>query len=347
VTRPSERTPWHDGGTLLAWLESLPSARRLDKLPMRFPVQLTLRPNMDFRGFAGQITSGSLKVGDDIVVMPSGRRSKIAAIDTFDGTLQQESAPFSVAVRLADEVDVSRGDMIVHPDRLPSLLERIEANLVWFVEKPLELSQRYLLKHCGRYVSAQVDEVVYRRELETLTDVAAESLGLNEIGLVRVTCKRPLICDPYGENRQTGAFILVDPLSNDTVAAGMIVGPVRDGGPVQARSIIANEERTQRLGHKGLVALLPAGRDAAMSAFALERSLFDSGCHVVAVERDADVAIAFADAGLIALLHVQTPTAWHAIRGQIRGSGVTAIELSVGEQARFREQILNQASGAK
>ena len=348
VTRPSERTPWHDGGTLLAWLESLPSARRLDKLPARLPVQLTLRPNMDYRAFAGQIASGSFKVGDEVAVMPSGRRSKVTSLDTFDGQLRQESAPFSVALRLADEIDVTRGDVIVRTDQQqPALLERLEANLVWFSEKPMALSQRYLLKHCERYISAHVDEIVYRKELETLTEVPAETLALNEIGQVRITCRRPLICDPYRENRSTGAFILIDPLTNDTVAAGMIIGPVRDDGDTKPRSTISPAERATRLGQRGMVALLPPGGEAAQVAYGLERALFERGRQVVAVERDADVAIAFAEAGLIALLHAPTRVAWHAVRGQVQGAGVTFRELHGNDTAVLLEKILEHATGGR
>jgi bifunctional enzyme CysN/CysC/sulfate adenylyltransferase subunit 1 len=327
ITTPSARTPWHDGETLLGWLESLPHQRRLDGASFRFPVQYVLRPNLDYRGFAGQIASGTVRVGDEVVVYPSKRRTRIASIDTFDGNPREASAPSSVTLRLADEVDVSRGDLIAHAERPPMALQHFEAMLVWFGEKPLDVSRRYLVKHTSKYVPAHVEQVVWRKELEVLSEVSAESLSLNEIGKVRLVSKRPLLCDPYQDNRKTGAFIVVDPLSNDTVAAGMILGPAGEEGDQEAKSLISAQERRERLGQSGSVLLLAGIPEAEEAARRLERSLFDLGRHVALVRADAEAALALAEAGLLAILYSPVPQARLGLRDQLRGAGTPWLEL--------------------
>ncbi len=328
VTRPSARTPWHDGGTLLAWLESLPHQRRLDEAPLRFPVQYVLRPHQDYRGFAGQIASGTVRVGDEVVVLPSQRRTRVAAIDTFDGTREEERAPSSITLRLADEIDISRGDVVAHVEHVPAALHRLEAMLVWFGEQPLDRSRRYLVKHTTRTVPTHIEQVVWRKDLESLSEVPAESLGLNDIGKVRLVCKRPLLCDPYQLNRHTGAFIVIDALTNDTVAAGMILGP--SGTEAEQRaggSLITVQERRERLGQTGGVILLPEAPDAEAKAFHLERRLFDLGRHVSVVRGDLEVALTLAEAGLVAIVHAATPQARRAFRSQGRDSELGWIEL--------------------
>ncbi len=327
ITLPSARTPWHDGETLLGWLESLPHQRRLEGASLRFPVQYVLRPNLDYRGFAGQLASGTVRVGDEVVVLPSKRRTSIAAIDTFDGGLQEASAPSSVTLRLADEVDVSRGDLIAHVEQPPMVLQRLEAMLVWFGEQPLDVSRRYLVKHTSKYVPAHVEQIHWRKELEDLSEVPARTLSLNEIGKVRLICKRPLLCDPYQDNRRTGAFIVVDPLSNDTVAAGMILGPVGDEGAQETKSLISAEERRERLGQSGAVILLAGSPEVEQGALRLERSLFEQGRHVALVRGDADAALALAEAGLLAILYSPVPQARLGLRDQLRGASTPWLEL--------------------
>jgi len=332
VTRPSTRTPWHEGGTLLGWLESLPHQRRQDEAPFRFPVQYVLRPHLDYRGFAGQIASGTVRVGDEVLVLPSQRRTRVAAIDTFEGERQAESAPFSVTLRLADEVDISRGDVISHVAQPPQALNRLEAMLVWFGEQPLDGSRRYLVKHSTRTVPATLEQILWRKDLESLTEVPAETLALNDIGKVRLVCKRPLLCDPYRDNRNTGAFIVIDALTHDTVAAGMILGPAGDGDKAAAGSLITAQERRERLGQKGEVILLPESPEAEERAFQLERRLFDQGRHVSVVRGDTEVALALAEAGLIVLVHSVAPQARRALRDQLRDAGLGGIELEASAE---------------
>ncbi|MFP2933091.1 sulfate adenylyltransferase subunit 1 [Pyxidicoccus sp. 3LG] len=259
ITRPSARTPWHEGGTLLGWLESLPHQRRLDGAPFRFPVQYVLRPHQDYRGLAGQVASGTVRVGDEVQVLPSGRRTRVAGIDTFEGPLQEATATASVTLRLEDEVDASRGDLLAHVGQTPLALHQLDAMLVWFGEQPLDCSRRYLVKQATRTAPAHVERVLWRKELEDLSEQPAESLALNDIGRVRLVCRRPLLCDPYTENRRTGAFIIIDALTHDTVGAGMVLGPAENAsrGSVET-SLVSTGERRARLGQPGALVLLPS-----------------------------------------------------------------------------------------
>jgi phospho-2-dehydro-3-deoxyheptonate aldolase len=225
VAQPSPRTPWHRGGTVLEFLESLELAHAGLLDPFRFPVQAVLRHGLSDRGLAGQIASGAVAVGEEVVVLPSGVRSRIRAIDTFEGPLSSAFAPMSVALRLADEVDVGRGDLLAHPWAPPSVAAELEANAVWLAARPLDPSRAYLLKHTTRTVPARVEAVRFRIDLETLAEAQAAELGPNDIGRIAVRCARPIACDPYAANRVTGAFILIDALTNETAAAGTIAGP--------------------------------------------------------------------------------------------------------------------------
>jgi bifunctional enzyme CysN/CysC len=343
ITRPSARTPWHEGGTLLGWLESLPHARRQEEAPFRFPVQYVLRPHQDYRGFAGQIASGTVRVGDEVLVLPSQRKTRVEAIDTFDGSHPEGSAPASVTLRLADEVDVSRGDVIAHLPQPPSALHRLEAMLVWFGEQPLDPSRRYLVKHTTRTVPATIEQILWRKDLEQLSEVPAETLGLNDIGKVRLVCKRPLLCDPYRDNRRTGAFIVIDGLTHDTVAAGMILGPAGpDADRATADSLVTRQERHRRLGQTGQVVFLPDTPDAEERALKLERRLFDLGRHMSIIRGDSEVALALAEAGLIVLVHTATPQARRALREQLHDTRLGGIDLepSADLDSQVR-QILN------
>ncbi|MDP2274989.1 MAG: assimilatory sulfite reductase (NADPH) flavoprotein subunit [Archangium sp.] len=322
LTQFSQKTPWHQGGTLLGWLESLPHEEQIVDAPLRFPVQTVLRPHLDYRAFAGQVASGEVKVGDELVALPSGARSIVTGIDTFDGELTSASAPASVAIRLKHDIDLSRGDVLVHPARLPLSLQHFEANLVWFGEKSLEVGRRYLIKHTTRTVSAQVDRVISRKELEDLSDAPAETLALNDIGRVRITSRRPLLGDRYVDDRRTGAFIVIDPLTNDTVATGMILGPSADQSAVVGSSTISSEQRKSRLGHPGAIVLAPSEADAV----ALERQLFEAGV-VASLARDGAVAVALAEAGLCAIAWAGTPQARRTIGDHARDAGVTFRQL--------------------
>jgi bifunctional enzyme CysN/CysC len=194
----------------------------------RFPVQWVVRPmsdeHHDYRGYAGEVASGVLRAGDEVVVLPSGRTTRIAAIDTFDGELDEAYPPLSVTVRLEDDIDVSRGDMICRPENRPTEAREIDAMVCWMSERPLSPSARYRIKHTTRAALAKVDEVRYRIDVNTLhRDQEANGLDLNEIGRLRLRLSSPLFVDEYRRNRATGSFILIDESTNDTVGAGMVL----------------------------------------------------------------------------------------------------------------------------
>ncbi len=295
VVTPSGRTPWYRGPSLLDHLETVPLTSDYNLSDLRFPVQYVIRPDLDFRGFAGQVASGVIRRGDTVLVLPSGKTSRVKSLVTFDGDLEEAFAPMSVTVCLEDEIDVSRGDMLVHPHNLPDTARRFEANLVWMNGKPLEPNRPFLLKHTTQVVQARVREIRYRTDIQTLAQVPANQLHLNEIGFVSVESQRPLFCDPYTRNRQTGSFILIDPITNDTLAAGMISGPevLAPAGPVTA------EERAARIGHPPHLILLPNAGVAA--AEEVERRLFDHG-YLVCLTEHLRAGEAAAAAGMIGVV---------------------------------------------
>ncbi len=228
VVDRSEHMPWYAGLPLLEHLETVHIAEDRNLVDLRFPVQYVIRPisgaHHDYRGYAGQVAGGVLRPGDEVMVLPSGQRTRVAGIDTYDGPVEEAFTGMSVTVRLADEVDVSRGDMIVRPDDQPSTSQDVEAVVCWMVDQPLREGGRFAIKHTTRWARAVVGDLRYRLDVNTLDrDEAATELALNEIGHLRLRVTAPLMHDPYGENRTTGSFVLVDEATNVTAGAGMIV----------------------------------------------------------------------------------------------------------------------------
>ncbi len=220
--------PWYEGPTLLEHLESVEIAGDRDLDHRRFPVQWVIRPisdeHHDFRGYAGQVAGGVWQAGDDVIVLPSGRRTSVASVETADESLDLAVPGMSVTLRLADDIDVSRGDMLAAPEQAPTVARELEATVCWMAEKPLEPRAKLAIKHTTRTVRAVVDELVSVVDIHTLEDQAAPAqLELNDIARVRLRLSEPLAVDPYAENRTTGAFILIDEATNDTVGAGMIL----------------------------------------------------------------------------------------------------------------------------
>ncbi len=227
VVDRSTRMPWYDGLPLLEHLETVHIAEDRNLVDMRFPVQYVVRPmseaHHDYRGYAGQVAGGVLRAGDEVVVLPSGQRSTVAGIDTYDGPVEEAFTGMSVTVRLTDDVDISRGDMLVRADDEPSTSQDVEAVVCWMVDQPLRHGGRYAIKHTTRWARAMVADLIYRLDVNSLErDDAATELALNEIGRVRLRVTAPLMHDPYGVNRTTGSFILVDESTNVTAGAGMI-----------------------------------------------------------------------------------------------------------------------------
>jgi sulfate adenylyltransferase large subunit len=229
VVERSQRMNWYEGPVLLDLLEQVEVAYdHPHDRPARFPVQWVIRPAAgpnagDYRGYSGQLASGALKRGDEIVVLPEGGRTRIAAIDTYDGELEEAMAPMSFTLRLEDELDVSRGALICHPDDAPSVARELEADVCWMTDQPLRAGSRYLIKHTSHSAQAIVEGIGDLVDVHTLErDAPPEQLELNDIGRVRLRTSSPLVFDPYTSNRRTGSFILIDETSNGTVGAGMI-----------------------------------------------------------------------------------------------------------------------------
>lgn len=223
VVEKSHHMPWYIGKALLQTLETIEVSEDYNRNDLRYPIQLVIRPHLDYRGYAGQVASGEIHVGQEIVSLPSGKHSRIKSIDSFDGPLPIAFYPQSVVVTLTDEIDVSRGDVLVDREHLPKVDKNIEATLCWMSDVPLELNKKYLIKHNCRLVKVVVSDVLFRLNINTLDHEKAGGLHLNEIGQVRLKTLQPLIHDSYAKNRSTGSFIVIDELDNHTLAAGMIV----------------------------------------------------------------------------------------------------------------------------
>ncbi|MFD0972024.1 sulfate adenylyltransferase subunit 1 [Plantactinospora endophytica] len=229
IVSRSEKTPWYEGPSLLHHLERVHIASDRNLVDVRFPVQYVIRPQSttvtDYRGYAGQVASGVLKPGDEVMVLPSGFTSRIAAIETADGPVEQAFPPMSVTVRLTDEIDISRGDLICRPTNAPAVAQDIEAMICWMDEtRPLRVGGKYAIKHTTRSARAVIRNLRYRLDVNSLhRDESASELGLNEIGRVRLRTTVPLLADEYRRNRTTGGFIVIDESTNRTVGAGMIV----------------------------------------------------------------------------------------------------------------------------
>ena len=226
VVDRSGRTPWYDGPSLLEYLETVPIDQDRNFADFRFPVQYVLRPNLDFRGFSGKVASGIVRKGETVVALPSGKTSKVKSIVTYDGELDEAFPPQCVTITLEDEIDISRGEMLVHPDNLPTVGRNFEAMLVWMDEEPMDRGKQFFIKHTTDTSRARIDSVRYRVDVNTMERLDAEILSLNEIGRIVFTTGKELFFDPYTQNKQTGAFILIDPITNNTSAVGMITGRV-------------------------------------------------------------------------------------------------------------------------
>ena len=306
VAERSRSMPWYDGPTLLHTLETVPVAAARNLRDLRVPVQMALRPDATFRGLAVTVASGILRVGDDVVVLPEGTPAVVASVATFDGPLAEARAGDAVVVTLDRDVDAGRGQMLVRPGNRPDTTVALDAMLCWMAEAPLVPGRRYRLRHTTREVAAAVEAVVYRIDVDTLHREAAETLALNDIGRVRISTAEPVSVDPYEVNRETGAFVLFDADTFDTVAAGMVRGPARDDespgdealAEVSERRVspdvvwdgpnVTRDEREAAQGHAAAVVWftgLPASGKSTV-ARAVERRLFAAGVRTALLDGD-------------------------------------------------------------
>jgi bifunctional enzyme CysN/CysC len=282
VVHESSAMRWYRGGPLLDYLENVHIASDRNLIDLRFPIQLVMRQDAGFRGYAGTISSGVLRAGDEVLVLPSGARSRIRSLLTVDGPADAAFSHMPVTITLEDEVDASRGDMIVHPNNVPHLGQELEAMVVWMHEEPVMPGRDYVIKHTTAVAPATVTEIRYRINVNTLRRETCDRLGLNEIGRIRVETPRPLALDPYVRNRITGAFILIDRLTNATVAAGMVLD--RDAAeavlPRSAATASGSgptaEDWARRVGQQPVAIRITAANAAAL-ATELRQSLFRSG----------------------------------------------------------------------
>nr|WP_314568718.1 sulfate adenylyltransferase subunit CysN [uncultured Pseudomonas sp.] len=338
VVNRSEQSPWYTGQTLMEILETVEVAADRNFDDLRFPVQYVNRPNLNFRGFAGTLASGIVHKGDEVVVLPSGKSSRVKSIVTFEGELEHAGPGQAVTLTMEDEIDISRGDLLVHAANVPTVSDSFEAMLVWMAEEPMLPGKKYDIKRATSYVPGSIASIVHKVDVNTLAEGPASALQLNEIGKVKVSLDSAIALDGYDSNRTTGAFIIIDRLTNGTVGAGMIIAPApaTQGGKSHGRSAhVTTEERAQRFGQQPATVLFSglSGAGKSTLAYAVERKLFDMGRAVFVLDgqnlrhdlnkglpqdragrtenwrRAAHVARQFNEAGLVTLAAFVAPDA--------------------------------------
>ncbi|NKS40968.1 sulfate adenylyltransferase subunit CysN [Rhodococcus hoagii] len=334
LTEHSPNTQWYTGPTLIDHLETVEIEDAVQTAPFRMPVQWVNRPDLDFRGFSGQIVSGIVRPGDRVRALPSGRESTVARIVTMDGDLDEAVAGRSVTITLADEIDISRGDVLAGVDALPCVADQFEAQLVWMGEHEMLPERPYLCQIGTVTVQARITRPKYKVNVNTLEQTATNTLALNEIGVCNISFDRPVPFDPYADNRDTGGFILIDRLTNTTVGAGMIAHSLRRSDNIHWQAVDVNDEARSLLkGHRPQIVWFTGLSGSGKSTIAneLERRLYTRGCHTYLLDGDnvrhglgrdlgfteadrvenirrvTEVARLMADAGLIVLASFISP----------------------------------------
>jgi bifunctional enzyme CysN/CysC len=298
VVDRSVNMPWYYGSSMLQFLETVHISSDRNFTDMRYPVQFVLRPDIKFRGFSAAVASGIISKGDEILVLPSLKTSKVKSIVTYDKELDYAFPPQSVTVTLEDEIDISRGDMLVHPDNQPRVERQFEAMLVWMDITPMNLATQFYIKHTTNTTKARIDQVKYKVDVNSLEKQSIEYLHLNEIGRVVITTSKPIFFDPYKKNRQTGSFILIDPITHNTCAVGMIIDRL-DSKSLSSRitdidkekiamgkSLIQHGDYQKKYNQKGetiwISGLHGSGKNEL--AFSLEKRLFEDGAIAVLID---------------------------------------------------------------
>ncbi len=350
VVTLSEPMSWYKGEPLMQILEHVEIANDQNFDDLRFPVQYVNRPNLDFRGYCGTLTSGIVRPGDEVTVLPSGKSSKVKSIVTYEGEIAEAFPPMAVTLTLEDEIDISRGDLLVHSASVPETTKRFDAMVVWMAEQPLQKSRQYEVKLATTRVAGGISNIRHRVDVNTLEQSPADSLALNEIARCEITLERSVVADDYRHHHGTGSFIIVDRLTNATVAAGMIIendpSAVLDSElSIVSDSRITVGERSLRLGQTP-VALAISGGDAEQRRtllFSLEAALFDQGRTVVAYDQAQtaafnaalpELAAVLNQAGLISVLETDGPVA-----GLINVSFSGAADLELQSEQTPAEQV--------
>jgi bifunctional enzyme CysN/CysC len=288
--------PWYHGPSIMSLLETIPATADRSFVDFRFPIQMVSRPNLDFRGFAGRLSSGVIRVGEEVVALPSGQTSLVKSIETLGEQVEYAYPPQSIMLTLDDEIDISRGDMLVRTNNRPHVERHFEAMLVWMDEKPLDLNQQFIIKHTTQKTKARIDKIRYAIDVNSLQRAEVETFELNQMGRVVLTSSRALLFDSYRKNRQTGSFILIDPLTRNTSAVGMIIdriGPenlpskiTRAAEQAPDRSSVTPTERESCLNQKPItywITGLHASGKVELG-YKLERALFEAGKTVVVLD---------------------------------------------------------------
>jgi bifunctional enzyme CysN/CysC len=289
ITACSEHTPWYHGPILMAYLETVEIDEDTQRRPFRLPVQWVNRPNLDFRGFAGTIASGAIRQGDRIRVLPSGRESTVTRIVTLDGDLDHAVAGQAITLTLADEVDISRGDVIARPDSLPGVADQFEATIIWMAAEPMLPGRPLWLKIGTKQVTATITEPKYKVNVNTMEHLAAKKLDLNEIGICNISLDQPIAFDPYQENRATGSFILIDRLTNATVGAGLIHFALRRSQNIHWQALDVNKRSRAEAKHQKAAILWFTGLSGAGKstiANLVEKQLLALGKHTYLLDGD-------------------------------------------------------------
>lgn len=351
----SDKTPWYHGKPMLEFLESVHISSDRNFEDFRYPVQYVLRPDKDFRGFSAKVASGVVRKGDEVMALPSRKKSIVTSITTYDGDLDEAFPPQGVTITLKDEIDISRGEMLVHPDNVPRVDRHFEAMLVWMDEKPMDPNTQFFIKHTTNTTKARIDNISYKIDVNSLERSHIDHLELNEIGRVVFTTAKPIFFDPYQKNKNTGSFVLIDPITNNTSAVGMILDKLSDAylpskitiedkkRIASGECLISKEEREKKYNQKGetiwITGLHGSGKNEL--AFALEKNLFDAGATVVLLDgsslrsgftKEFDLAKADRDEHLLKLATVCK---------SLNDQGIITICSFISSDESMRNQIAN------
>ncbi|KZC99907.1 MULTISPECIES: sulfate adenylyltransferase subunit CysN [unclassified Thalassospira] len=289
MIEPSANTPWYSGPTLLAHLEDVQVEQDAIEKPFRLPVQWVNRPNLDFRGFSGTISSGRVKPGDEVVVTASGQTSKVKDIVTFDGNLEEAIAGQAITLTLEDEIDISRGDILAHADAKPDFADQFEARIIWMHEDHLLPGRPYLIKMGAQVANAQISDLKYKVNVNTLEHVAGKTLELNEVGIANISADKALAFDPYDQNRHSGRFIIIDRFTNATVGAGMVNHSLRRATNIKWQEMDINKgARAYQKGQKSVILWFTGLSGAGKSTVAnlVEKKLHALGKHTYTLDGD-------------------------------------------------------------